>query len=95
VSDDLQYDWDSANIDHIARHNVTPAEAEQVVANEPQDLDFAIIGEEERWTAIGHTNNLRILVVAWTIRYSAIRVVTAWDAPKALQTAYLRRKGIS
>ena len=45
--------------------------------NDPQDLDFAVFGEEERWTAIGHTNRLRILLVVWTIRDDATRVVTA------------------
>ena len=90
----LTFEWDSANTEHIGRHNVTPAEAEQVLANDPEDLDFAMFGEEERWTAIGHTNRLRILLVVWTIRDDATRVVTAWDAPQALRKAYLRRKGV-
>ncbi len=28
----MTFDWDSANIDHIAIHNVLPEEAEQAVA---------------------------------------------------------------
>jgi len=91
----LTFDWDSANTEHIARHKVTPAEAEQVLINDPEDLDFAMLGEEERWTGIGHTNRLRILLVVWTIRRDAVRVVTVWDAPPALKKAYLRRKGVA
>ena len=34
-------------LSHIDRHKVTPAEAEQVLLNDPQDLDFAMFGEEE------------------------------------------------
>jgi uncharacterized DUF497 family protein len=90
----LTFEWDSANTRHIGRHNVTPPEAEQVLMNDPQDLDFAMFGDEQRWTAIGHTNLLRILLVVWTIREDATRVVTAWDAPQTLRKAYLRRKGI-
>ena len=95
MPEDLLFDWDSANVDHIASHRVTPAEAEQVMANDPVDLDFAIIGEEERWTAIGHTGRLRILVIVWTVRDNAIRIVTAWEAPRTLHKTYLARQGIS
>ena len=33
----MQFDWKEANIAHIARHDVTPEEAEQVVENDPID----------------------------------------------------------
>ena len=32
------FDWDDTNMAHIARHNVVPAEAEQVILNQPIDL---------------------------------------------------------
>jgi hypothetical protein len=28
----MPFDWDQANTEHIARHRVTPAEAEQVIS---------------------------------------------------------------
>lgn len=37
-SDDLEiaaFDWDDANVRHIARHGVTPEDAEYVLANGP------------------------------------------------------------
>lgn len=32
---ELQFDWDAANAGHLARHNVLPDEAEQVIACDP------------------------------------------------------------
>jgi hypothetical protein len=34
--------WDKENISHIARHNVSRAEAEQVIQNNPLDLERQI-----------------------------------------------------
>ena len=34
-----QFDWDAANIEHLATHKVSPEEAEQVIENNPLDLD--------------------------------------------------------
>ena len=35
----MKFLWDSANVNHIARHNISPEEAEQVVRNTPLDLE--------------------------------------------------------
>lgn len=44
-----QFDWDSANIGHIAEHDVTPEEAEDVLLGDSLDLNFqADEGDEER-----------------------------------------------
>ena len=32
---ELEFDWDEANIGHMARHSVIPEEAEQVIFNDP------------------------------------------------------------
>ena len=61
--DDLSFDWDDANVDHIAHHRVSSQEVEQVFANETADIDFEVVNGEERWTSVGHTSQLRILVV--------------------------------
>ena len=44
----LSFDWDSANIGHIARQDVTPEEAEQVILGDPLDFGFDpdVNGEE-------------------------------------------------
>lgn len=87
------FDWDHSNINHIARHGVTPAEAEQVILNEPIDLEFQRRGEEPRIAQIGETNQGRILFIVSTWRNSLIRVVTAFPAKKPLRAVYAAEKG--
>lgn len=90
----VEFDWDRANAAHIARHRVTPDEAEQALLNDPFDVNYEVVGGEERWTSLGHTSNLRVLVVVWSLRGDAIQVITARAAGKRLRSAYLRRKGL-
>ena len=35
---EIEFDWDEANIGHLARHSVLPEEAEQVILKNPMDL---------------------------------------------------------
>jgi len=44
VADKIRFDWDEANVEHIARHNVTPQEIEQVFANGVKDAGFDTFG---------------------------------------------------
>jgi uncharacterized protein len=53
---DLVFDWDSWNRDHINRHNVSPEEAEQVIYNNPLDVDAEVVDGESRIASIGRTN---------------------------------------
>lgn len=89
----LKFDWDEANKAHVATHDVTPTEVEEVYRNDPMDLDFRIVGGEKRYTILGHTNRLRILVVALTLRDGAIRPVTAFDASRRMSREYLTSRG--
>ena len=59
---------------------VTPAEFEQVLNNDPLDLDYEAIDGEERYRSVGLTNGGRFLRVAWTVRNGKIRAVTAFRA---------------
>ena len=94
MADDLKFDWDAENIFHIARHRVSPQEAEQALVNEPLDFGYEIVGGEERWTSIGQTENLRVLGLVWTLRGEGlVRVVTAREASKGARREYLREKG--
>jgi uncharacterized DUF497 family protein len=93
VADDPVLDWDEANIAHIARHSVTPDEVEQVFVNDPMDLGAEVVEGEERYTGVGHTNRLRVLVLAWTMRDDAIRPITAFDASERLAKRYLVERG--
>jgi uncharacterized DUF497 family protein len=73
---------------------VTSEEAEQVLLNEPFDQEYEVRNDEERWPVIGHTNNLRVLLVVWTLRSDAVRVVTAREASEKAVAAYFRQKGV-
>jgi len=44
----IEFDWDAANVGHIARHGVKPEEVEEVLRNDPFDLDYEVIGGEWR-----------------------------------------------
>jgi len=94
VSVELAFDWDEANVSHIARHGVDPAEAEQVLGNDPLDLNFESVEGESRWTSVGHSNALRVLLVVWTIRGDRCRAVTARSAGKKVERAYMRQRTI-
>jgi hypothetical protein len=42
------FDWDSANIGHIAEHDVAPEEAEEVILRNPLDIGLEVVDGEER-----------------------------------------------
>ncbi|HEY1743069.1 MAG TPA: BrnT family toxin [Granulicella sp.] len=84
------FDWDEANISHIARHSITPEEAEHVLLNDPLELMVQIHGEEERVLQVGVTKALRYLVVVTTWREERLRVVTAYEAPRVLRLKYVQ-----
>ena len=89
----LAFDWDAANLDHIARHNVTREETEQAILGDPLDIEMQIAEDgsgEERLQHLGETAQGRI--PATDEQHGAtekVRVISAWDAPKALKLYYL------
>jgi uncharacterized DUF497 family protein len=79
---------------HIARHGIASQEVEEVFANDPADIGYETVEGEGRWTTVGRTNALRILVIVWTMRDEVIRPVTAFEARKPLRDAYLAARGL-
>lgn len=88
------FDWDEANIQHIARHDIEPAEAEQVILNNPIELEGRQVNGEDRILSLGITNQGRLLLVATTMRGHRLRVVTAFKAPKQMVLEYIRERGL-
>jgi len=86
------FDWDEENIRHLARHEISPAEAEEVIGNRPLDLNSELRNGEERVPHIGETDTGRILIVVTTIQDKKIRVVTAWPANKNYRQYFLSMK---
>jgi uncharacterized DUF497 family protein len=86
------FDWNHSNIHHIAQHGITPSEAEQVILNDPIDLEFQQRGEESRIAQIGETDQGRNLVVDTPLRSGLTRVVTAFPAKRRLRAVYAAQK---
>jgi uncharacterized DUF497 family protein len=90
----VKFDWDKDNIAHIARHDVTSLEVEQVFGNDPVRVGTEIdpASGETRHHEIGATEAARVLYVIWTPRAKRIRTVTAWKAGRKLRALYQRLK---
>jgi uncharacterized DUF497 family protein len=91
VADELVFDWDEANVAHVARHKITPEDVAEVFANDPMDLSAEVVDGEQRYTGVGHTNRLRVLVLVWTMRGDASRPITAFDASEGWQSVTWRK----
>lgn len=92
LAEAFRFDWDRLNIDPIARRGVTPQEIEQVFANDPFGAAYDVDGEE-RWTAMGHTASLRVLLVVWKIHEGAIRALAAREPAASTCEVYLAARG--
>ena len=89
----LLFDWDTANIDHIAKHDVTPEEPEETILADPIEYDFdPDVEGEPRWTYVGESASGRILLVVITMRGEKIRVVTAFEPIRRIKALYLESK---
>lgn len=88
----MDFEWDDANVGHIARHGVTPAEAEEALLD-PRRLGMQAyqVKGEPRWAALGGTEAGRVLFVVYTKRGPNIRVITARDAERDERRRYRRR----
>ena len=88
----LEFDWDAENLAHIARHEVTAAEAEYVLEHPTLDLEYQDWHGEERFAEVGVTSSGRVLVVITTWRGLRTRVITAFEAPAAAVTEFERSR---
>jgi hypothetical protein len=46
--DNSLFDWDDANVIHIAEHDVVPEEAKEAILGDALDIEFDIADGEER-----------------------------------------------
>jgi uncharacterized DUF497 family protein len=91
LASEIEFDWDDENRKHLAAHQVAPAEFEQTLNNDPVDLEYDRIDNEERYRSVGLTNGGRLLSVAWTIRNGKVRAITAFPASVSDRKAFLER----
>ena len=88
------FDWDKANIAHIARHNVTPQEVEEVATYKPIAIGYITKNGEERFVQIGETLAGRVLLVVTTPRNGLIRVITAHDVDLSKRKSYVLKRDL-
>jgi uncharacterized DUF497 family protein len=91
VAGGIEFDWDGENKKHLDAHKVAPAEFEQLLNNDPVDLNFELIDNEERYRSVGLTNGSRLLSVVWTIGNGKVRAITAFPAGVSDRKAFLER----
>ena len=91
MSAGLELDWDDENTKHLAAHRVTRAEFEQVLRNDPMDLDYEYREREDRFRQVGSTERGRVLLIVWTLRDAKLRPVTAFTAGPGARKVFLER----
>lgn len=86
---DALFDWDDANILHVAEHDVTP---EEVILRDPLDIGLELVNGEERSSHIGETSEGRVLWVVITFRGERMRVEPAFEPDKQWKIFYFEQK---
>ena len=70
----VEFDWDDGNRQHIARHGISPEEAEEAVTIAPLDADVQQHESEPRALCFGRTKSGRLLTVLYTERDGKVRL---------------------
>ncbi|MCK4423456.1 MAG: BrnT family toxin [Candidatus Omnitrophica bacterium] len=86
----ISLDWDENNTDHIARHEVSPEEAEEVCFSRSYYIET---GRDKYYYITGQTESGRylFLVIKYLGRRKA-RVVTARDMDKKEKSRYKKKR---
>jgi len=88
------FDWDDDNSTKIwADHDVSPTECEQVFFNQPLTVaaDREHSSQEIRYYSLGRTDSGRRLFIAFTLRGTLIRPISARDMTLKERRAYSRQ----
>ena len=88
----VEFIWDDANRKHLARHRITPHEAEEVLQIDPLVQEVQQNIGEDRVLVFGRTANGRLLAIIYAVRKGAIRVVTGYRMTKWQQRIYFEEK---
>ena len=95
VDREILFDWDEYNATHLARHGIERSEVEEFFWADPSIRDHEVVDGEDRWTSVGATSSLRILVLVFTVRHKKIRAITGWDADWRTRKEYMaERRGM-
>lgn len=87
----MKFEWDEGKAAaNLSKHGVAFEEA-QTVFDDPLYLDFYDPDhslDEHRYIIVGESRQRRLLVVSYTERIDAIRLISARPATRAEQKAY-------
>jgi uncharacterized DUF497 family protein len=70
----MEFDWDAANVAHIARHGITPEECEEADWNGPMVIEVQERKRERHRLCLGETNAARLLTFVIKERKDKIRL---------------------
>lgn len=83
------FEWDDNNIEHIARHNVSPDEVEDVAFD---DAPWVRKGRSGTRYMLGFTAGGRYIFTVYALKSKGIaRVITAMDMDETTKKLYKKR----
>jgi uncharacterized protein len=89
----MRFEWDAGNLEHIQEHGVTQIEAEESLQDkELVHVTMDVRSAEVRILVLGLTKKQRLLSVAFIVRDTRVRVVTARDASRKERKWYADHK---
>lgn len=91
ITSPVTFEWDPGNsTKNLEKHHVTIQESEEVFTSQPlivaEDQKHSNI--EQRFQALGKTNNNRKLFLSFTLRGNKIRIISIRDMNKKEIKAY-------
>ena len=89
------FEWNEGNIDKsYKKHGIHFKEAEEAFFNEPVivDDDKKHSKKEQRYHALGRTDNGRLLFISFTARKNKIRVISARKQSKKERKEYEKKQ---
>ena len=85
-----EFDWDDDNIEHIARHQVSPDEVEDVAFD---DEPWIRRGKKGTRYMLGFTISGRYLFVVYVLKRKGVaRTITAMDMDSKTRKLYKKRR---
>lgn len=87
----VSFEWDEYNkIKNLSKHKVDYKECEEIFTNRPLKTykDIKHSQNENRFVALGITNNSRSLYLVFIIRNNRIRIISARDMSRKERNFY-------
>jgi len=85
------FQWDEHNEAHVLEHGVDPEEAVDALLDPGRIRGKAYNQGEQRWAALGETEEGRLLFTVFTRRDGLVRVITARDATSREKRSYRKQ----